>query len=468
MSDPIIDIDLVKDSTMQQIAKSCAAIAANTGGYNITSFKDVQAIVRAGLASHFFHIGDQITAEKETAINATVGNIDLETSAGITAATVNADTFIAAVGVVHGGDYEFVYDGAEWHYNDAPVQLATYGITVTGTPAHGDAVIVHEATAKLTFDIIGIDHDTPSDTQFEHSLTLQLHDCIAELQYDAAEALFAFPSGLTAGTYYFTIDSTYDTASNDYSGYQFTLTQDIPAGGIITFPWGSNAKASTVKVSSYASVTATTAIETVSTSDGTTGTNLGNVTTAGDAANNINSIQRARYGSNNYHESAMRQYINSNKAAGSVWTSQTKFDRSPSWAATTAGFLFGVDPEFVSVLGEVKKVTALNNVSDGGGSEETDEKVFLISSTEAYMGNEIAGGEGKAYAYYSNYSDLAAAGTGADTNRIKYRAGAAKYWRLRSPHVITANSTRYVYPSGALNGNVATLSYGVAPACVII
>jgi hypothetical protein len=470
MSDPIIDIDLVKDSTMQQIAKSCAAIAANTGGYNITSFKDVQAIVRAGLASHFFHIGDQIIAEKETAINATVGNTDPDTSAGITAATVNADAFIAAVGVVHGGDYEFVYNGAEWHYNDAPVQLAAYGITVTGTPAHGDAVIVHETAAKLTFDVIGIDHDAPSDTQFEHSLTLQLHDCIAELQYDAAEAFYYAENGLVAGNYYFTIDPTYDATYNTYkdTGYQFTLTQDVPAKGVLTFSWGYNAQASAAKVSSWASASATTAIESVPVSSGTTGTNLGQLTTAGDAANNINSIQRVRYGSNNYVESAMRQYINSSKAAGSVWTPQTKFDRPPSWAATTAGFLFGVDPEFVAVLGKVKKVTALNNVSDGGGSVETDEKVFLISRTEAYTGNEIAGGEGKAYAYYSNYSDLAAAGTGADTNRIKYRAGAAEYWWLRSPFVGNAYVVRSVIPSGALNSNVATYSFGVAPACVII
>lgn len=462
-------IDLVRDTTMQQIAKSVAAIAANTGGYNISSFKDVQAIVRAGLAPHFFHIGDQIIAEKETAITATVGNSDME-SGGITAAAVNADTFIAAVGSVHSGDYEFIYNGAEWHYNGVPVSLTTYGITLTGTPVHGDEVIVHETAAKLTFDIIGIDHDTPSDAQFEHSLTLQLHDCIADLQYDAAEAFYYAENGLVAGNYYFTIDPTYDATYNTYkdTGYQFTLTQDVPAKGVLTFSWGYNAQASAAKVSSWASTSATTAIESVPVSSGTTGTNLGQLTTAENAANNINSIQRVRYGSNNYVESAMRQYINSSKAAGSVWTPQTKFDRPPSWAATTAGFLFGADPEFVAVLGKVKKVTVLNNVSDGGGSVETDEKVFLISRTEVYMGNEIAGGEGKAYAYYSNYSDLAAAGTGADTNRIKYRAGAAQCWWLRSPIVGYAYNVRNVHPSGALNSSNAASSNGVAPACVII
>ena len=468
MSEPIVNIDLVRDSTMQQIAKSCAAIAANTGGYNIKSFKDVQAIVRAGLASHFFHIGDQIIAEKETAMNATIGNTDPNTNPGIISALVIDLAFIEAVGVVHGGDYEFIYDGAEWHLNNEPVQLSAYGITVAGTPIRGDVVIIHETASKLIFDVIGIDHDIPSDVQYTHSITLQLHDCIAELQYDAAEALFTFPAGLAAGTYYFTIDSTYDASNNDYTGYQFTLSQDIPAGGVITFPWASNAKASTVKVSSWASVTATTAIETVSTTDATTGTNLGNVTTAGDAANNINSIQRARYGSNNYAESAIRQYINSSAPTNGVWSSKTKFDRPPAWATTTAGFLYGVDPEFVSVLGKVKKVTALNTVSDGGGSVETDEKVFLISRTEAYAGNEIAGGEGTPYAYYANYSDLTAPGTGADTNRIKYRGNVAKYWWLRSPYVGNAHNVRNVNPSGALYSSNADNTNGVAPACVII
>ena len=67
-------IDLVRDSTMQGIARSVAAIAANTGGFKINSFADVQAIVRAGMADKVFAIGDQIIAEKETAITATVGN----------------------------------------------------------------------------------------------------------------------------------------------------------------------------------------------------------------------------------------------------------------------------------------------------------------------------------------------------------------------------------------------------------
>ena len=87
---------------MQGIARSVAAIAANTGGFKINSFADVQAIVRAGMADKVFAIGDQIIAEKETSITASVGNTG--GTSGITAATVAADTFIAAVGTAHNGE----------------------------------------------------------------------------------------------------------------------------------------------------------------------------------------------------------------------------------------------------------------------------------------------------------------------------------------------------------------------------
>jgi hypothetical protein len=230
---------------------------------------------------------------------------------------------------------------------------------------------------------------------------------------------------------------------------------------------GYNATMIGTSIKSYASLTATAEIEAVTLTEAdveTVATDLGTVANAISQDGNTNSIQRALMGSNNWKQSALRQYLNSSAAAGSVWAPQTKFDRPPSWAATTAGFLKGIDPEFLSVLGFVKKTTALNTITDGGGTEITSEKVFLLSSTEAYFG----GSEGTAYPYYSDFSDNGSASTGADTNRIKYRNGTAKYWWLRSPHAGYAYIVRLVTPSGALYDTNATTSYGVAPACCII
>ena len=368
--------------------KFLAAILSAQGGSVVpTSFKDVQTLVRSGLASKVFHIGDQLVCNK------------------------------------------------------------------------GDV--------KLVWDIIGIDHDVPADKQFTHSMTLQLHDCLASMQYDGTEAIFYCETELAAGTYHFTLLSGYDTTYGGGKTYQFTLTQPVPAGGQIMFPWGYNTQADSTKVSTYASRTATAAIESVSVVEGTEGTSLG--TADGNTAN-MNHTHRIRYGSNNWVESAMRQWINSDKAAGSVWTPQTKFDRPPSWAASTAGFLNGIDADFLEVIGETEKVTCRNTVTDGGGSDITTDKFFLLSRREVYAGNEVSGViEGEPYPYYSDYSDLSAAGTGNDTNRIKYRNGSPQYWWLRTPSSgIGGHSVRFIHTAGNLGDYIATTSYEVVPACNII
>lgn len=322
----------------------------------------------------------------------------------------------------------------------------------------------------LVWDVIGKNHDTPTDPQFDKSMTLQLHDQFpTALQFDAPEAFYYCEDGLAAGTYYFTIDSTYDPPNNDLTAYQFTLTQDVPAGGQLTFSWNSDV-ASAAKVKSFASRTSTTAIEQVSVTEGTDGQNLGNLTIAGDFSNNLNSIHRVRYGSNNYKESAIRQWLNSSAAAGSVWKPQTKWDRPPAWAATTAGFMNGMDADFLAVIGKTHIIVARNTVCEGGGYDEMDDYFFLLSRREVYTGNEVASViEGEPYPYYSDYSDLSAPGAGNDGNRVKYRGGSAQWWWLRTPYSEHGSLVRSVSTTGYLDGSLVLLySYGVAPACNIV
>lgn len=358
-----------------------AAIASQNGGIAITSWADVQKLVRMGLASKVFTIGDQLTCQR--------------------------------------------------------------------------------GSTTLVWDIIGIDHDTPTDKTKEHSLTLQLHDCLLSLQYDNTEALFYAEEELPAGTYNFTLLAGYDTTYGGGKTYSFTLANPVPAGGVIMFPWGYNKQAADTKISTYESVTATAVIETVAVAQNADGTAL-------ESIGECNHTHRIRYGSNNWRESAMRQYLNSAAAAGSVWTPKTNFDRPPSWAANTAGFLNGLDEDFLAVIGEVDKTTTLNTLTDGGGSEINAEKFFLLSRSEVYGGNENGISEGAAYPYYVNNSDFSSPTTEKDTNRIKYRNGAAQYWWLRSPYSSYSCYVRYVNPTGTVYGSNAYGSYGVAPACCII
>lgn len=373
-----------KMDTMNQFL---AAIATGQGGsLKPTSWSDVQALVRKGLASKVFAVGDQLTCQR--------------------------------------------------------------------------------GSTTLVWDIIGFDIDTPADKQFTHSMTLQLHDCLPGTQYDAPEALFYCETALAAGTYNFTLLAGYDTTYGGGKTYQFTLTKEVPAGGQITFPWNWNTQASTTKVSTYKSRTDTAAIETVGVTEGTGGTNLG---TADGKTTNMNHSHRIRYGSNNWVESAMRQYLNSDKAAGSVWTPQTKFDRPPSWNASTVGFMNGLDADFLAVIGKTTKVTCRNTVTDGGGSDTTKDKFFLLSRREVFAGNEVSNvTEGEPYPFYSDYSDYTNANAGADKNRIKYRGGSPQWWWLRTPITGSGNFVRYVDADGNLNNGGAYTGNGVAPACNVI
>lgn len=331
---------------------------------------------------------------------------------------------------------------------------------------------VHKDTVTINgieWDILGYDHDTvykSDNTLAQHSVTIQTHDCISELQFDAKEALFAFSEGLAAGTYHFTVSQQPWYSGDVGKTMQFTLTNAIPADGVIELGNSYNATMIGSTISVYASCSAITATETATISEGTDGTDLGSVGNA--ISGNTNSIQRALLGNNNYNESAIRQYLNSDGEAGTYWTPQNKWDRLPSWNVSTAGFLRGFNSDFVSAIGKASKRTAKNTVLDGGGYIDTEEKVFLLSRTEVYAGANNSISEGTAYKYYSEFSNLSSAGTGADSNRIKYRNGTAKYWWLRSPSPGSANIVRNVLPSGALYENRATNSFGVAPACCII
>lgn len=250
-------------------------------------------------------------------------------------------------------------------------QLVRLGIAPKVFNIGDQLVCNHSKYGKLTWDIIGIDHDTPANSEYTHSLTIQLHDCLTGHQFDAPEP---------------------------------------------TNP----------------------------------------------------DFDRASYGSNNWVESGIRQWLNSNGKAGTWWTAKTEYDVKSSYASSEAGFMAGFDEDFLSTVGEVTKITARNTVTDGGGSDTTTEKFFLLSQTEVYGGLVNSISEGEAYPYYADNSSLSAAGTGADDNRIKYRSGSAQYWWLRSPDPSGSRGVRSVSTTGYVSGSNAFNSNGVAPACCII
>ena len=301
----------------------------------------------------------------------------------------------------------------------------------------------------------------------KHTATLQLHDCLpTTMMFDAPEALYYAENGLVAGTYCFTIQNGYDTAYGGGKTYNFTLTKDIEPGGQLTFNWAYNTQASNSKITSYKSDVFTVIENNISVVEGSAGTSLG--TTDGESLN-LNHIHRVRYGSNNYVQGAIRQFLNSSENVGSVWQPQTKFDRPPTWNSEMSGFLRDLDSNFLAFVGISRKVVGINNLTDGGGYVTFEDKFFLLSRSEVYGGNESALiNEGEPYPYYSNYSDLSTAGLGNDTNRIKNRNGSAQVWGLRTAITSSGSHLRIVNTTGGIGNFYANnKGNGVVPACNI-
>ena len=51
----------------------------------------------------------------------------------------------------------------------------------------GDQFVATFDGQPVVWDVIGIDHDKPTDPRFTHSLTIQSHDCLLNAQFDAPE-----------------------------------------------------------------------------------------------------------------------------------------------------------------------------------------------------------------------------------------------------------------------------------------
>ena len=113
------------------------------------------------------------------------------------------------------------------------------------------------------------------------------------VQFSAYQAFYYAADGLAAGTYNITIGADWGNNCKKGTTYQFTLTKDVPAGGQLAGLRGApDNTPDKWRVYSYESNAAIEALETVTLAEGNGGTSLGILITAGNDAENLNSLQR--------------------------------------------------------------------------------------------------------------------------------------------------------------------------------
>ena len=185
--------------------------------------------------------------------------------------------------------------------------------------------------------------------------------------------------------------------------------------------------------------------------------------------NNTDSMRKTN-GNNRWSVSNIRQWLNSDGAAGSWWSAQHTYDASPIAAnvsdaagayADAPGFLAGFSANVLQHFTDITNITALHSV-DGGVTETTVDKVFLPSYTEMGFVNSNGTGEGSHLSV--RYPDA--------NSRIKQWNGSAYIYWTRSPYRVKSSAYVYYINAEGNNGSgayytSATANFGIAPIIVL-
>ena len=299
--------------------------------------------------------------------------------------------------------------------------------------------------------------------------------------FDEPEAIYyAGAGGLAAGTYNIPIGSAYGEGWQVGKAIQFTLNNAMDEGDQLVINCGTNANNDPTNGRTWNVYAAgsTTSKDTGTTSNGTSGTSLGTIGNVNAHRTNgqLNAISHVVYGSGRWKHSAIRQWLNSAKAAGSWWTAQNPWDRPPSVAASLRGFLAGLSPDLLAILEPVDVVTALN--TQEGFAEETEttqDLIFLPSLEEMYITQQLADVEGVPWDYFKTLADEAGlsgrfAQYGTYPVLITYNASnttSPVYVWLRSAYRGYANIAWNVGNSGDVRTHGAYGTLRGCPACKI-
>ena len=321
---------------------------------------------------------------------------------------------------------------------------------------------------QVPFHVAGYDNVVDEKGETKQAMLLQPHFLMPQdIVFDYYEAMYeAVDQELPAGTYYVTTKEKWGNYVEAGKQYTFTLTKPVPIGGQIVGFKNSAYSGIPKTIETYKDAYSTEPIESVAMTEGSAGTNLGDLTFKGNEQ--LNSIEKASYGYNRWSQSFVRQFLNS--SGKDFYKKQAKYDRPPTNYKSIEGFMSGFDKEFLAVLGKVKVSTAQNTDTETGETDVTYDTFFLPSNEQMSITSQAKGIEGKVLDYWNEvsqgkewpwYKDTPElVSLGVDDNRPHY------YW-LRSANRSNALNAWHVIPSGIVSSYSACNARRLAPLCAI-
>ena len=170
---------------------------------------------------------------------------------------------------------------------------------------------------------------------------------------------------------------------------------------------------------------------------------------------------RRSYGNNRWTLSNLRQWLNSQAAAGKWYSAQHGADAPPTnanvWSNyneydAEAGFLAGFSANFIAALLTTTHTVGKATV-DGGGTESCADKIFLATCTEVGLSGDVTAGS--KLALFSNDSSRLAYPTAEAVSKSEYTNSSLNvnspwWWWLADAYASNSCSVRFVNSSGAL------------------
>ena len=410
----------------ETLARCATALEVMAGMYNDPgdlTYAQMSGMVRAGIASKVFDVGDQVYTKLE-------GN-------GYT-----VDEF--AWDVVHH------FDGSD---DDHPLVTLESGEQVKGMMLQAHRTVPWAIVWEPKQAAIAVTGDMPAGT---YHFTVKI--------------TATWGSGIAAAT--------------GSKTYQFTTTKAMAKGGQLVWSGdGYSTKPTAMTLQAYASGTSTDVVESCTVAEGSSGTDLGTtvdnaVPTNSQSYAMLNNPQRGCYGSNRWKTSQERVALN---GTGAIAQGGDGFSRP--WPLVGKTGLLGCLPEdFVGVLGKVARAQELHPW-DGGAVETVHDRMFPISAREHGFSNYLsestdgynAGGVPLDYWTRLRTASGRSSWAGWQTypELITYDAvstsSARGVWlRAADRYASSAHGVGCVCSGGNVSNADASNGYFAAPACVIV
>ena len=326
-----------------------------------------------------------------------------------------------------------------------------------GTDNYNPALnLCHEADALLE------DAETLHGAYWEWDKTLPYG-----AQFDAPEAIYYFDGTESAGSCYITIKTAYGTGWVADQNIQIVLdaAPDADDQLVISLNTSTDTNPTNGRTWNIYAKGSTVSKQTGTTSNGSSGTKLGETSSTSANATNgrVNAPSRCIYGYNRWSQSGLRQFLNSEAEAGSWWVAQNPWDRPHGLAATKAGFLSGYDAAVKQYFKPIR-VTTVACDADSNVEDVTYDKVFLSSLEQMYVVPQFSGKEGEYWEYYKRllgrttpaptsqtYTRLIKYALNAPTSALTcFRRSASRGY---ANYVWLVNSSGYLYAGNAFTAN---------------